>query len=150
MLKGGSGLDAGKIIQAFAGSDYLAPGTTTNDIPDSTDKRYVTDAEKTKLANTSGTNTGDETASSISSKLASGTSGILKSNGSSVGNAVAGTDYVVPSGNITGNAGTVTTINGRISAGTNVTLGGTGTSADPYVINASGGVSSGGFWVNVP
>lgn len=29
---------------------------TTADIADSIDKRYVTDAEKTKLANTSGTN----------------------------------------------------------------------------------------------
>lgn len=45
--------------------------------------------------------------------------------------------------NISGNAGTVTTINGRISAGTNVTLGGTGTAADPYVINSSGGGGSG-------
>lgn len=36
-------------------------------------------------------------------------------------------------------AASVATINGRISAGTNVTLGGAGTAADPYVINASGG-----------
>lgn len=35
-------------------------------------------------------------------------------------------------------AQTVTTINGKISAGTNVTLWGTWTSADPYVINSSG------------
>lgn len=33
---------------------------TTADIADSTDKRYVTEAEKTKLSNTSGTNTGDQ------------------------------------------------------------------------------------------
>lgn len=33
---------------------------TTANIADSTDKRYVTEAEKTKLANTSGTNTGDQ------------------------------------------------------------------------------------------
>lgn len=33
---------------------------TTANITDSTDKRYVTDAEKTKLSNLSGTNTGDE------------------------------------------------------------------------------------------
>ncbi len=44
--------------------------------------------------------------------------------------------------NITGNAGTVTTINGRIAAGTNVTLSGTGTAASPYVISASGGGGS--------
>jgi TonB-dependent receptor len=36
-------------------------------------------------------------------------------------------------------AATVNTINGRISAGTNVTISGSGTAASPYVINASGG-----------
>ena len=35
---------------------------TTADIADSTNKRYVTDAQKTVLNNTSGTNSGDETA----------------------------------------------------------------------------------------
>jgi hypothetical protein len=39
--------------------------TTTSNISDSVDKRFVTDAEKTKLSNTSGTNSGDETASTI-------------------------------------------------------------------------------------
>lgn len=33
---------------------------TTATVPDSTDKRYVTEVEKTKLSNTSGTNTGDQ------------------------------------------------------------------------------------------
>jgi hypothetical protein len=75
---------------------------TTADIADSSNKRYVTDAQLTVIQNTSGTNTGDQT-------------------------------------NITGNAATVTTINGKISAGTNVTLTGTGTGADPYVVNSSGG-----------
>lgn len=42
---------------------------TTADIADSTDKRYVTDAQLTVIGNTSGTNTGDETQSSILSKL---------------------------------------------------------------------------------
>ena len=41
--------------------------------------------------------------------------------------------------NTTGNAGTVTTINGRIAAGTNVSLAGTGTAASPYVISSTGG-----------
>jgi len=40
---------------------------------------------------------------------------------------------------VSGNAGTVTTINGKIAAGTNVTLTGTGTGIDPYVVNAAGG-----------
>lgn len=47
-----------------AGSD-----ATTADIADSSNKRYVTDAQLTVLGNTSGTNTGDETQSSILSKL---------------------------------------------------------------------------------
>ena len=33
----------------------------TSDVPDTANKRYVTDAEKTKLTNLSGTNTGDQT-----------------------------------------------------------------------------------------
>ncbi len=42
-------------------------------------------------------------------------------------------------------AATVNTINGRLSAGTNITLGGAGTAASPYVINASGGGGSASF-----
>lgn len=42
---------------------------TTADIADSVDKRYITDAQQTVITNTSGTNTGDETSSSILSKL---------------------------------------------------------------------------------
>jgi hypothetical protein len=42
---------------------------TTADIADSSNKRYVTDAQLTVIGNTSGTNTGDETQSSIFSKL---------------------------------------------------------------------------------
>lgn len=45
-------------------------------------------------------------------------------------------------GSITGNSATVTTINGRIIEGANVTITGTGTAADPYEINSTGGGSS--------
>lgn len=38
---------------------------TTADVPDSTGRRYVTDAQKASLASLSGTNTGDETAARI-------------------------------------------------------------------------------------
>ena len=41
----------------------------TSDINDSADKRYCTDAEKTVIGNTSNTNTGDETASTIKTTL---------------------------------------------------------------------------------
>lgn len=42
---------------------------TTNDIPDTEENRYISQANKNRLANTSGTNTGDETNSTILSKL---------------------------------------------------------------------------------
>ena len=42
---------------------------TTEDIPDSPDRRYVSDAQLTVLAATSGTNSGDETQASIKTKL---------------------------------------------------------------------------------
>lgn len=42
---------------------------TTADIADSTNKRYVTDAQLTVVSNTSGTNTGDETTATVKSKL---------------------------------------------------------------------------------
>ena len=44
---------------------------TTADIADSTDKRYCTDAQKTVIGNTSGTNTGDQDLSGYSLKLIS-------------------------------------------------------------------------------
>ncbi len=40
----------------------------TNEITESTNKKFVTDDEKTKLSNLSGTNTGDETTSTIQTK----------------------------------------------------------------------------------
>jgi len=43
---------------------------TTADVVPSTDRNYVTDAELVVIGDTSGTNTGDETQSSIISKLA--------------------------------------------------------------------------------
>lgn len=43
--------------------------TTTVNISDSADKRFITDAKKTVLDNISGVNTGDETQASIISKL---------------------------------------------------------------------------------
>lgn len=58
---------------------------TTADIADSTNKRYVTDANLTVIGNTSGTNTGDETASSIISKITpAGISGDLINSGTNI------------------------------------------------------------------
>lgn len=43
---------------------------STADVPDSTDKRYVTDAQRTVIGNTSGVNTGDETATTLGATVA--------------------------------------------------------------------------------
>jgi hypothetical protein len=53
---------------------------TTAEIADSTNKRYVTDANLTTIANQSGTNTGDETTATIKTKL-----GITTLSGSNTG-----------------------------------------------------------------
>ena len=53
---------------------------TTADIADSTNKRYVTDANLTTISNQSGVNTGDETLTTIKSKL-----GITTLSGSNTG-----------------------------------------------------------------
>ena len=44
---------------------------TTGQVTEDTDKNYVTDAEKSTIGNTSGTNTGDETAGTIKTKYES-------------------------------------------------------------------------------
>jgi hypothetical protein len=63
-------------------------------------------------------------------------SGILKGDGSgTITQATAGTDYVIPSGNITGNAGTVT--NGVYTVG-DQTIGGTKTFSSTIVGNITG------------
>jgi hypothetical protein len=49
---------------------------TTADIADSLNKRYVTDANLTVIGNTSGTNTGDETQSTIKTKLGAATTSV--------------------------------------------------------------------------
>lgn len=49
------------IIQAIQKLNGNIIALTTADVPDSTNKRYVTDAHLTLLGNTSGTNTGDQT-----------------------------------------------------------------------------------------
>ena len=50
--------------------------TTTANISDSSNKRFITDAQRTLLFNTSGTNSGDETTSSIGIKLSANSTNI--------------------------------------------------------------------------
>jgi hypothetical protein len=61
--KNGAITGATKTKVTYDSKGLVTAGTdaTTADIPDSTNKRYVTDAQSTVLGNTSGTNTGDQT-----------------------------------------------------------------------------------------
>ena len=74
---------------------------TTADIADSTDKRYVTDANLTTIANQSGTNTGDNAVNSLYSGLATSKQDTLVS-GTNIktinGNSVLGSGNLVVSG----------------------------------------------------
>lgn len=58
-----------KITYDAKGLVTAGADATTADISDSSNKRYVTDANLTVIGNTSGTNSGDETQSTILSKL---------------------------------------------------------------------------------
>lgn len=101
---------------------------TTADIADSTDKRYCTDAQKTVIGNTSGINTGDETQSSIKTKL-----GITTLSGSNTGDqdlsglqaAITGGATTITANNLTANKALVSDSSGKVavSAVTNTELG---------------------------
>ena len=58
-----------KITYDTKGLVTVGADATTADIADSSDKRYVTDAQLVVIGNTSGANTGDETSSSIVAAL---------------------------------------------------------------------------------
>ena len=82
-----------KITYDTKGLITAGADATTADITPSTDRNYVTDVQSGVISNTSGINTGDETTSSIKSKL-----GITTLSGSNTGDQT----------NVTGNAGTAT------------------------------------------
>lgn len=82
-----------KITYDTKGLITAGADATTADITPSTDRNYVTDVQSGVISNTSGINTGDETISSIKSKL-----GITTLSGSNTGDQT----------NVTGNAGTAT------------------------------------------
>jgi hypothetical protein len=77
---------ATKITYDAKGLVTAGVAATTADIADSADKRYCTDAQKTVIGNTSNTNTGDETATTIKTKL-----GITTLSGSNTGDETATT-----------------------------------------------------------
>ena len=82
-----------KITYDSKGLITAGADATTADITPSTDRNYVTDVQSGVISNTSGINTGDETTSSIKSKL-----GITTLSGSNTGDQT----------NVTGNAATAT------------------------------------------
>ena len=92
---------------------------TTADIADSTDKRYVTDANLTTIANQSGTNTGDNAVNSLYSgletskqdTLVSGTN-IKTINGSSV---LGSGDLIISGGGATGRHALIPLASGNVT-----------------------------------
>lgn len=70
-----SGATKTKITYDAKGLVTSGADATTADIADSTDKRYVTDAELVVIGNTSGANTGDEDTASIKTKLGAASAG---------------------------------------------------------------------------
>jgi hypothetical protein len=89
-----------KITYDTKGLVTAGADATTADIAPSTNRNYVTDAQAGVLSNTSGTNTGDETASTIRTKL-----GITTLSGSNTGD-----QTITLNGDITGTGtGTFTT-----------------------------------------
>jgi hypothetical protein len=72
--------------------------------------------------------------------------GIVKSNGTTISAAAAGTDYVIPSGSITGNAATVTTnanLTGPVTSTGNATAIGTGAISNTMLANSAVALLSG-------
>jgi len=61
-------------LQTVFDALYLPVSATTASIADSADKRYCTDAQKTVISNTSGTNSGNETITSVSALIAGASS----------------------------------------------------------------------------
>lgn len=126
-------------------ADNIDDTTTTN--------KFVTASDLTKLSNLSGTNTGDQTTSGTANRITvtSGTTNpvidiaatyVGQASITTVGTITTGSWQANPVGDSyissssTWNA-KLDNITGLVSAGTNVSITGSGTSGSPYVINAS-------------
>jgi hypothetical protein len=104
----------------------------TSDIADSTDKRYVTDANLTTIGNQSGTNTGDNAVNSLYSGLATSKQDTLTltTTGTSGAATLIGATLNIPQYSGGGGGGTVTSVSA-------LTLGTTGTDLSSSVANST-------------
>ena len=106
-------------------------------------KGLVTAASASTITPAIGSVTGLGTGVGAALAIAVGTAGSPALNGGALGTPSSGTltncTFPTLNQNTTGSAGTVATILGLITAGTNVTITGGGTSASPYSISSSGG-----------
>lgn len=133
-------------LEVDSGSPITAAGTITLGVNAATLKTHLALGNVT---NTSDANkpvsTAQQTALDLKANLVSPSFTTPALGTPTAGNFSSGT-FTWPTFNqsTTGNAATVTTINGRISAGSNVTLSGTGTGGDPYVISSTAAGGGGG------
>jgi len=107
-----------KITYDAKGLVTAGANATTADIAASTNKNYITDAQQTLIGNTSGANTGDETATTIKTKL-----GITTLSGNNTGDNATNTLYselvtnATHTGDVTG-SGALTIANKRTMTAT--------------------------------
>jgi hypothetical protein len=153
-----SGGTALEFVTASGTGDALVSGTLDQfaDVTQTSGATLAISASTTLNGGThSGTNTGDQDLSSYVTLTGTQTLSNKTLTTPALGTPLSGNfssgTFTWPTFNqsTTGNAATVTTINGRIAEGTNVTLTGTGTAADPYVISAAGGGGGGGTWGSI-
>jgi hypothetical protein len=131
-----------KITYDVKGLVTAGADATTADIADSTNKRYVTDANLTVIGNTSGTNTGDNAVNSLYSGLAASKQDTLTltTTGTSGAATLVGATLNIPQYSGGGGSGTVTSVAA-------LTLGTTGSDLSSTVAN---GTTTPVITLNVP
>jgi flagellar motility protein MotE (MotC chaperone) len=130
-----------KITYDAKGLVTAGADATTADIADSSNKRYVTDAQLTVIGNTSGTNTGDQNL--FGTIVVSGQSDVVADSTSDTLTLVAGSNVTITTDAATDSI-TIAASGGGGGAPTDasyVTLGTNGTLSDERVLTAGTGIS---------